>query len=317
MSFATRSAVVAALSALTVAQTSTTPKLTANCEDVVIFMARGNDAPYHDSRTFPLVDATCAKLRKQGKSCDFIEVEYDVTYGAPWCPQIAEGATNGVKQITAFNAKCPNTQIVVNGYSEGANVMGDVLAGYGGCDGLQGGIDVNSAAGKAISAALLWGDVRHTANQVYNVLDGADKGPYPRTGLSLEKLNTYSKVLRSYCAAGDPVCAGGDTVADHLNYFELYTDAASDFIVSKVDARAPASSAAPSSTAASSVASSVSASAPASTLVTSASGSAVTSASSAAPHCLCSCWQHHRHCSQLRLWLRFRLCLRLFPGPYR
>lgn len=96
----------------------------------------------------------------------------------------------------------------------------------------------------------------HTANQPYNVLDGASKQKNPRKPEDLARLNRYASVLRSYCAAGDPVCAGGNTVADHLNYFELHTDDASSFIVSKIDAVAPlcpatSSSAVPTSTAAS------------------------------------------------------------------
>lgn len=157
MSFTSRATAIAALSAFTLAQNA--PKLDANCEDVVIFMARGNDAPYQDSRTFPFVESTCGKLRDQGTSCDFIEVKYDVTYGGPYCDQLTEGATNGVAQITAFNQKCPNTQIIINGYSEGANVMGDVLGGPGGCSGENSGIDSNSAAGKASKFGL--STIRH------------------------------------------------------------------------------------------------------------------------------------------------------------
>lgn len=85
----------------------------------------------------------------------------------------------------------------------------------------------------------------HTANQPYNVLDGADKQKNPRSADDLARLNRYAPVLRAYCAAGDPVCAGGDVVADHLNYFELYTDEASSWVVSKIDGTAdlcPASS---------------------------------------------------------------------------
>jgi hypothetical protein len=71
------------------------------------------------------------------------------------------------------------------------------------------------------------------------VLDGADKQSHPRTGQSLARLSNYSPVLRSYCAAGDPVCAGGKVVAQHLNYFELYTEEATEWIVSKVNSAAP------------------------------------------------------------------------------
>lgn len=54
----------------------------------------------------------------------------------------------------------------------------------------------------------------HTANQPYNVLDGADKQANGRKPEDLARLNRYAPALRSYCAAGDPVCAGGNIVAD-------------------------------------------------------------------------------------------------------
>lgn len=71
------------------------------------------------------------------------------------------------------------------------------------------------------------------------MLDGADKQSNPRSADNLALLNRYAPVLRSYCAAGDPVCAGGDVVAEHLNYFELYTDDASSWVVGKIDDTAP------------------------------------------------------------------------------
>jgi len=94
----------------------------------------------------------------------------------------------------------------------------------------------------------------HTANQPYNVLDGADKQKNPRPAEDLALLNRYAPVLRAYCAAGDPVCANGNNVADHLNYFELYTDEASSWVVGKIDGTAdlcpaPSSSPLPSATA--------------------------------------------------------------------
>ena len=92
MSFKIRNALtLGAFSALAAAQT-VPPKLDATCADVVIFMARGNDAPYHDGRTFPFVEATCGKLTAQGKSCDYIDIQFDVTLGGDYCNQVAEGA---------------------------------------------------------------------------------------------------------------------------------------------------------------------------------------------------------------------------------
>jgi len=137
------------LIASTLALFATAQKLDAGCSDVVIFMARGNDAPYHDGRTTPFIDATCAKLTAQGTSCDYIDIQFDVTLGGDYCTQVAEGARNGQSQITAYNAKCPDTHIVVNGYSEGSHVVGDVLGGPGGCTFVSTGIDPSSSAGKA------------------------------------------------------------------------------------------------------------------------------------------------------------------------
>lgn len=283
-------AAVLATVPLAQAQGTTAPKTTAACNDVAIFMARGNDAPYHDGRTSPFIDATCGKFQAQGVSCDYMDIVFDATLGVPYCPTIQEGAANGVRQITEYNAQCPDTLIVLNGYSQGAMVAGSLLSGGGedacSVDAVTTGLDSASKAGQALKAALLWGDVKHTANQPYNVLDGADKQVWPRTGTNLERLNRYSPVLRSYCAAGDPVCAGGADAAQHLNYFELYTDEASSWVVSKLTPLLvkPSSSAVsssvvpPTSTPAPIVSSSeVSSTEPSSTIVIPASSTLVTS----------------------------------------
>lgn len=269
------------------------PKTDAPCADVVIVMARGNNAPYQDWRTFPFVDATCGKLRDQGKTCDFIEVVFDTMQNGDFCTQIGTGVRNGQAEITAFNKKCPCTKLVLNGFSQGAWITGDILAGPGGCSQITTGFERTSAPGSAIAAALLWGDVMHEANQPYNVLDGAGLQKDGRSADSLARLNKYSDVLRSYCAKGDPVCANGDDINKHLSYFELYTDDASTWAVGKVNEAAPlcaaptpsASASASASVVASSTAapSSVGVAKVSSTGVPKASSTAVASSSAAAP----------------------------------
>ncbi|KAK5691497.1 hypothetical protein LTR97_011490 [Elasticomyces elasticus] len=225
---------LSALVATAAAQGTTPAKTYADCEDVVVFFSRGNDAPYHDDRVSGYISEICSKFEGLNYSCDYIDIVFDATQGGDYCAQVAEGAANGISEITQFNARCPNTKIVINGYSQGGNVAGDVLGGPGGCSEVSTGIDPSSQAGQAISAVTLFGDVRHTADQPYNALDGASKSGWARTGDDLARLNRYSDVLRSYCAVGDPVCAGGDDVSYHLNYFELHSDEASDWIISKV-----------------------------------------------------------------------------------
>lgn len=273
---------LSAVAAVAVAQDADpAPKTDAPCADVVIVMARGNNAPYHDWRTFPFADATCSKLKAEGKTCDYIEVVFPK--GGDFCPQIGDGVRNGQAEIIAFNKKCPCTHLILNGYSQGAWIMGDILAGPGGCSQITTGLDPTTAPGTAIAAALLWGDVMHEANEPYNVGTASNLQKDGRHADSLARLNKYSSKLRSYCDIGDPICANGDNVDVHLNYFNKYTEDASNWAVGKVNAAAPLCAApTPTPSASSSAAaSSVKAAAVTSSSVAASSSAAATSGAAA------------------------------------
>lgn len=48
------------------------------------------------------------------------------------CPASATGgAASGVAQMTAYAERCPISNLVLSGYSQGANVAGDILGGGG------------------------------------------------------------------------------------------------------------------------------------------------------------------------------------------
>lgn len=64
-------------------------------------------------------------------SCDYEDIAYDA-YSTDYCPSVADGELLALKQINAYYAKCPETAIVLSGYSEGATVLGNVLAGDSG-----------------------------------------------------------------------------------------------------------------------------------------------------------------------------------------
>lgn len=89
--------------------------------------------------------------------------------------------------------------------------------------------------GQTVAAVVVFGDTRHTAGQPYNVETGADKNSgFPRSGTDLDKMGTYASVLRSYCVATDPVCAGGEDHSTHLDYFQKFTDDAAGWVRSMV-----------------------------------------------------------------------------------
>lgn len=56
----------------------------------------------------------------------------------------------------------------------------------------------------------------------------------PRTGTQLERFNAYSDVLQSWCLTEDPVCALGDDVSAHLSYFDIFSQAAGDWVLAKL-----------------------------------------------------------------------------------
>ncbi|KAI0016756.1 Alpha/Beta hydrolase protein [Xylariomycetidae sp. FL0641] len=246
-----------------------------DCTDHHIFLARGNNEPY-PGRQGKLVEAICNGL----DSCDYEDIVFNADLDADYCSSVHEGGVNGVSQIKAYNKKCPDATLIVSGYSQGAHIVGDVLGGGGGTffNGCVAepteAVEADSDAGKKIAAAMAFGDVRHTAGQSYNVLGGASaSGLYPRSGDQLSVLNTFSDVLHNYCQEQDPICAGGDVVAQHLDYFDVYTDSVATWVQSKVGSDGPS----PTST--SSSASSTSTSTSTTTTTSSDSASSTTSSS--------------------------------------
>ncbi|KAI1377836.1 carbohydrate esterase family 5 protein [Hypoxylon crocopeplum] len=211
------------------------------CTDVHIFLSRGNNEPY-PGRQGKLVQAICSGL----SNCDYEDIAFDNALQTEYCSAIIAGGAAGISQITAYNERCPDTKLVVSGYSQGAQVVGDILGGGGGVF-FQGcttpataGLDPNSAPGNMIAAALLFGDTRHTASQPYNTLGGSPfNGLFPRTGQLLAGINSFASVLRDWCQGDDPICAQGDgkrtyNVQHHLNYFDVYSDAAGEWVRSMV-----------------------------------------------------------------------------------
>ncbi|TKA23335.1 hypothetical protein B0A50_07543 [Salinomyces thailandicus] len=210
-----------------------------SCTDVHIFLVKGWNEQY-PGRQGALQEAICADLSDQ--SCDYEDVQYYNLEGSDYCPAIQEGDSAGKQAITNYAARCPDSTLVVSGYSQGAHVVGDILAGGGGTyDGACASfapLDTSSDASCNIGAALLFGDPRHVADQSYDVLDGSvGTGESPRTPAQISRLNYYADRLRSWCQIDDPACAlnsGSNSIDAHTNYFDLYTNDAASWAAGKV-----------------------------------------------------------------------------------
>ncbi|RPA87258.1 alpha/beta-hydrolase [Ascobolus immersus RN42] len=193
----------------------TTKPPTTTCKDIHIFLARGSKEPY-PGRQLSTATTICNRLTK---SCDYENIIYPAIHDEGYCTSVSTGISNARKAIEAYVEKCPESLVVLSGYSQGAHVVGDLLGGGGGTGCLGGGcvlertrgMDVDGVVGRKVLAVLLFGDVRHTPGQPYNHGSGRDgqHSCWPRTETELQELRPWNDRIFSYCHAQDGVCAAG------------------------------------------------------------------------------------------------------------
>ena len=165
--------------------------------------------------------------------------ERSVVYPAqltPYEPSVIKGDEAIKAELEEEVAKCPGQKIVLLGYSQGAQIVGDVLGGGGGNsgDGKATPPAAKSATEKVVGV-IQYGDPRRIPNQSFDV--GTDKGAtglFPR--LSSQLLTAFAPDIQSYCDNGDPFCAKGFNLNAHLDYVEKYDKTADKFIIGRLSA---------------------------------------------------------------------------------
>jgi acetylxylan esterase len=107
---------------------------TNECQTYHHFLARGSTSPY-PGHVIETVGKVCNALNTQEnpKACGYEDVEYwAMNGGEKWCISSHEGALNGAEQMRNYTARCPDSHLIVMGFSQGGSVMLDVLGGGGG-----------------------------------------------------------------------------------------------------------------------------------------------------------------------------------------
>ncbi|KAI1472885.1 carbohydrate esterase family 5 protein [Daldinia caldariorum] len=227
----TRSLVFAAVFGAVAATPVNLDERQTKCEDVHFFIARGSVEPY-PGRQVDLVTRVCEGL----SSCGYEDIIYPATY-ENYCDSAFAGVTNGTAQITAYAKSCPESKLVLTGYSQGGHVVGDILGGGGGS--FQGctqkintPLSPETSPGNKIVAATFFGDVRHTASQSYNLGTGAGGNGVSTYTVDEQRI----KLLHSWCFADDPVCGGGKGMDYnwHTAYFNATTPEAAAWVKTKL-----------------------------------------------------------------------------------
>ncbi|KAF2124080.1 carbohydrate esterase family 5 protein [Dothidotthia symphoricarpi CBS 119687] len=212
-----------------------------DCRPYHVFIARGSDEPY-PGRQGNITKEICAAIGSD--DCGFENIQYPAKSTAwgvdEWCKSAAQGAKNGQAQMTAYAAKCPDSKLILLGYSQGASVAQDILGGGGGaifsCEqAVNPALDRSTAPGSNIVAAVTFGAVARARNQNFTIGDGKPyDGRRARTTEQIAALRKFAGVFVEYCHYSDPMCAPASLPQDvmvHLNYFVEHNEEAVKWVV--------------------------------------------------------------------------------------
>jgi cutinase len=201
-----------------------------SCPNIEVVFARGTfEAPGVGATGQAFVDALNARL--PGNTVDVYAVNYPASLDFG---QAADGIVDASNKIETVAASCPNTKIVLGGYSQGAAVAGytttdTVPAGLALPAGITGPMPPAIAA--HVAAVVLFGT---PDTWFLNLVD------HSAPPITIGQLYT-AKTLQ-LCATGDPVCfPGGLDRAAHSSYKNNgMADQAADFAARRLIAPTPA-----------------------------------------------------------------------------
>jgi hypothetical protein len=142
--------------------------------------------------------------------------------------------TNAEQELATAVQNCPNQKEVLLGYSQGAQVSMDVIAGNSEVGGTV------AAASTSISSHVVaianFGDPGHVVSQPWDLGTATRNGLFPRSTSQLHLLSGFggSSKIASWCDTADPYCASGTNLNVHLTYLNRYQNAAASFVLSKI-----------------------------------------------------------------------------------
>ncbi|KKK19420.1 acetylxylan esterase precursor [Aspergillus ochraceoroseus] len=151
--------------------------------------------------------------------------------GVSYSDSVVAGVKAAASAVNSFNSKCPSTELVLVGYSQGGEIFDAALCGGGIPN--QGYTDtsvvLSSSAVSMVKAAIFMGDPMYETGLPYDVgsctAGGFDARP---SGFSCPSASK----IQSYCDASDPYCCNGSDDATHNGYGAEYGQDAFKFIES-------------------------------------------------------------------------------------
>lgn len=186
------------------------PHASASCPGVEVVFARGTDEPPGVGK---VGGAFVSALRDQTrKSVGAYAVNYPANKDFLAATNGANDASTHLQQMAV---NCPNTKLVLGGYSQGAAVVDIVTAAP--ISGLGYRQPLPPQAADHVAAVALFGNPSGRAGQLMSALSP----------------NFEGKTI-DLCNPGDPICSGGTQWSSHLSYVPGLTNKAANFVAGRV-----------------------------------------------------------------------------------
>ncbi|KYK54476.1 hypothetical protein DCS_06434 [Drechmeria coniospora] len=203
-----------------------------------ILVARGTGEDKGTGLAGTVADSVASQIR----GSTVVPIDYPATLVDPsYDESLKAGAEALQKAVNEHVKACPDSKIVIMGYSQGAHITVDSICGGSG-EPLN---NITALPQKLVEdhvvAVVLFGDPTHIANVTYDKGTSTNNGIFPRVRASVEQCNVYADRLVSYCDKGDRYCDHGDVKEVHSEYFEKYDKEIVKFVVQKYDSFAKAS----------------------------------------------------------------------------
>ncbi|KUJ18899.1 acetyl xylan esterase [Mollisia scopiformis] len=202
------------------------PRQTTCYSGVYVIGARGSEEAAGYGSVASVVSGVLSAIPNSGG----VALDYPASVLDPlYDDSVTDGINAMISLIETYANDCGG-KIVLVGFSQGGNVITDVLAG-----GVDKPTPLAPSYAAYLSAVTVFGDPTFTHGQSFDAgTDTTTDGIFARSagGSSLALLNTYASKIQSYCDNGDVYCASGDDTTAHSQEVPTWGTDAVDFIVS-------------------------------------------------------------------------------------
>ncbi|KAJ0152673.1 Acetylxylan esterase 2 [Colletotrichum tanaceti] len=178
-----------------------------------------------------VIGRVASNIQAQIPGSEIEAVDYPAELN-PYAPSQQAGVKAMTKLVKDYAAACPQSKMVLLGYSQGAHVTADILCGASGNGGSTATQPQGADVTDKIAAVVLMGDPSHVKGQAYNRGTSQNDGMFPRQNTA--GCDAVAKKMVSYCNTGDPFCDKGRSLQVHLRYVQSDGDKATQFVVSQV-----------------------------------------------------------------------------------